>query len=233
VTAARSRGALQPARASQPARPANTQSNQSIGRVFELQARTQPGKLAIAGDSGDLTYAELNALANGRAKALRGLEVRPEEPVAILLDQGAGFIATMLGVLKTVACFVPLDPANPPGRNLQMLQDTGARILLTSSGHLAMAEGLTAGVCTVLNVDSIAPHPTSIADGDEVSRDSLACILYTSGSTGRPKGVMHDHRTLLHNASRHREAFRITPADKHCYIHAVSMEVSGTSSTHS
>ena len=65
-----------------------------------------------------------------QAEALQALDVRSEQPVAILLDQGAAFIGALLGVLKAGGCFVPLDPDNPPGRNLQMLVDSGARVLM-------------------------------------------------------------------------------------------------------
>ena len=203
---------------------ASALSEQGVGRCFELMVLAQPGKLAISSDSGDLSYGELNALADTRARALQQLEVRPQEPVAILLDQGPGFIAAMLGILKAGGCFVPLDPANPAGRNLQMLADTGARILVTSTEHLAMAGTLTAGGCQVLNVDCIdSTNNTPATNSEAVSPDALACILFTSGSTGRPKGVMHDHRTLVHNALRHREAFRITPDDRQTLLYTCSV----------
>jgi len=207
---------------------ANIQSEQSIGRCFELHALAQPGRLAISNDGGELTYADLNALADSRAQVLRQLGVQVGEPVAILQEQGAGFVAAMLGVLKAGGCFVPLDPNNPSGRNLQMLQDSGARILVTSAEHLGMAETLAAGGCEVVDVDRIAPvvdrQSARAADPCvEVSPDSLACILYTSGSTGRPKGVVHDHRTLVHNALRHHEAFRITPNDRQTLLYTCSV----------
>jgi len=196
----------------------------AIGRCFELRVLAQPGKLAISSDSGDVSYGELNALADSRAAALLQLEVRPQEPVATLLDQGTGFIAAMLGILKAGGCIVPLDPANPAGRNLQMLEDTGARILVTSTEHVAMAETLAAGGCRVLNVDCMDSTSSAPAtNSNTVSPDSLACILFTSGSTGRPKGVMHDHRTLVHNAFRHREAFRITPDDRQTLLYTCSV----------
>jgi len=153
---------------------------------------------------------------------------------------------------------VPLDPASPPGRNLQMLQDSDARILLTSAEYREMAEALALGGCQVVKIDGteVADHgqrdatapgacesastPNPCFDPDptidscvqpgrtadnrpDISPGSLACLLFTSGSTGRPKGVMHDHRTLVHNAHRHREAFRITPADRQTLLYTCSV----------
>ncbi len=144
------------------------------------------------------------------------------EPVALLLDQGSAFIAAMLGVLKAGGCFVPLDPANPPGRNLQMLQESGARILMTSTEHLELAGSMSGGCCEILDVESIPPGNDG-NPGVSIAADSLAVILFTSGSTGKSKGVMHDHQTLVHNAMRHREAFQITPEDRQTLLYTCSV----------
>lgn len=197
--------------------------NQSIASCFEDQVLAHGQRLAIRTDSAELTYAELNQLANHQARALRTLNVAPQEPVALLLEQGPAFIAGMLGVLKAGGCFVPLDPANPAGRNLQMLQDSGARVLLTSTECRSLAESVSGGCCEILEV---VPAGGEGADGNPaitVDPDSLACLLFTSGSTGKPKGVMHDHRTLVHNAYRHREAFSITPEDRQTLLYTCSV----------
>lgn len=197
-------------------------AEQSIARCFEEQVVANADRLAVRTDSVELTYSELNILANRQAHALRALNVRSEQPVAILLGQGAAFIGALLGVLKAGGCFVPLDLDNPPGRNLQMLVDSGARVLMTSSEHLAEARGIAAGCCEVLDVDHVSGGESRNPEVS-VAADHLACILFTSGSTGMPKGVMHDHRTLVHNALRHREAFRITPDDRQTLLYTCSV----------
>ena len=179
-------------------------------------------RLAIRSDSVELTYAQLNTIANRQAEALQALDVRSEQPVAILLDQGAAFIGALLGVLKAGGCFVPLDPDNPPGRNLQMLADSGARVLMTSGEHLPEARKIAAGCCEVLDVSQV-PVGEGRNPDVVVAAGHLACILFTSGSTGKPKGVMHDHRTLVHNALRHQEAFRITPEDRQTLLYTCSV----------
>ena len=197
-------------------------AEQSIVRCFEEQVVANADRLAARTDSVELTYSQLNILANRQAHALQALGVRSEQRVAILLDQGVAFIGALLGVLKAGGCFVPLDPDNPPGRNLQMLRDSGARVLMTSSEHLAEAKGIAAGCCDILDVDHVSVREDSNPQVS-VAADHLACILFTSGSTGTPKGVMHDHRTLVHNAWRHREAFRITPEDRQTLLYTCSV----------
>lgn len=194
----------------------------SIARCFEEQVLAQADRLALRTDSAELTYEQLNALANRQAHALRLLDVGSEQPVAILLDQGVAFIAALLAVLKAGGCFVPLDPDNPPGRNLQMLVDSGARVLMSSGEHLEEAGQMAAGCCEVLDVEKVGAGESGNLELS-IDPDHLACILFTSGSTGKPKGVMHDHRTLVHNALRHREAFRITPADRQSLLYTCSV----------
>lgn len=207
---------------SAPPVPASGLWDLPIGRCFDQHAQAFPSNLAIRGEDAELSYGELNRLANSRAIELRSRGVGSNEPVAILLDQGAAFIAALLGVLKAGGCFVPLDPANPPGRNLQMLQESRARLLVTDSGHVRLAQTLAAGYCEVLDVDLVPAHPHADCNL-EVSPDTLACILFTSGSTGKPKGVMHDHRSLVHNAVRHKEAFGISANDRQTLLYTCSV----------
>ena len=195
----------------------------SIPLRFEAQVRLQPNKLAIQSDTGALTYAELNAHANRQAHALIAAGHSTAEPIALLLDQGAAYISALLGVLKAGHCYVPLDPANPSVRNEQMLEDAGARCIVTHRDNLELARSLAAGRCEVLDVDALAPDAPSHDPAIAVSPDALAYVLYTSGSTGRPKGVMMDHRAVLHNMMRHAQAFDIRPEDRQSLLYTCSV----------
>jgi amino acid adenylation domain-containing protein len=194
-------------------------TEQSMARCFEAQVLAAPARLAVSSNLVQTTYGELNCLANRQAHALLASGIRPQEPVAILVEQGVPFIAALLAVLKAGGCFVPLDPANPPARNAQVLQDTDARRLITNSNNRSSAQAVAAQHCEVLDLDALpcdlATHNPELA----IAPTALACVLYTSGSTGQPKGVMHDHRSLLHNSFRHHEAFLITPEDRQTLLY--------------
>ncbi len=195
----------------------------SIVQRFEAQVQRNPDRLAIRSTHGQLTYAELNTLANQRAHALLERNLPPDQPVALLLEQGAAYVSALLGTLKAGLCYVPLDPANPPARNAQMLQDCGARCLVSSAGHIELARSIAREGTAILNVDELPRRAPSENPRVALSGDALAYVLYTSGSTGRPKGVVMDHRSVVHNVARHTQAFGITPEDRQTLLYTCSV----------
>ncbi|MFG3230064.1 condensation domain-containing protein, partial [Kitasatospora sp. NPDC048194] len=79
--------------------------------VFEAQAATTPDAVALVAVDGELTYAELNARANGLARRLVSAGVGMETPVALLMDRSAALVVAILAVLKAGGTYVPLDDA--------------------------------------------------------------------------------------------------------------------------
>jgi amino acid adenylation domain-containing protein len=196
---------------------------QSIARCFEAQVHALAERPAVCGSNAVLTYGELNALANRQAHALLERDAIWERPVAVLLDQGTAFISALLGILKAGGFCVPLDPSNPPARNLQILQDAGACYLMTNQRNLPLARDIVPPNCELVDVDALSPQTPSRNPDRAVAPTALACVLYTSGSTGQLLGVMHEHRNLLHNAIRHRQGFGITSNDRLTLLYTCSV----------
>ena len=94
---------------------------QSISDRFEKQVERSPDSLAIKTRNHRFTYRELNEVANRVAHTLLAKRGRTEEPVVLLLEQGAPLIAAILGVLKSGKAYVPIDPAYPETRNSLVL----------------------------------------------------------------------------------------------------------------
>jgi amino acid adenylation domain-containing protein len=166
-----------------------------LNRIFEEQVGRIPDAIAVARGSTRLSYAELNGRANRLARHLRGRGVAPETRVAVCLERSAELLVAILGVLKAGGAYVPLDPAYPPNRSQFMIQDAGARLLLTQESLRDRAEGL--GV-PLVSLDGepgafAAEEGTNLDDG--AAPGNLAYVIYTSGSTGRPKGVAIEHRS--------------------------------------
>jgi len=195
----------------------------TLVRCFEAQANEHSARLAVCSNASELTYAQLNALANLQAHALLARKVELGQPIAVLLDQGIPFISAMLAILKAGGCFVPLDPNNPTARNARMLQATGCRWLVTNQRNISLARTIVADGCELLEVDGLPQDARRDNPEVSISCDTLACVLFTSGSTGEPKGVMHDHGSLLHNANRHHSAFRITADDRQTLLYTCSV----------
>ncbi|WP_224242635.1 non-ribosomal peptide synthetase [Hyalangium gracile] len=171
-----------------------------IGALFAEQARATPEALAVEYGAKRLTYRELHQRAERLARHLIQLGVRPDEPVALLLDRSEQLITAMVAVVRAGAAYLPIDPSNPPAHSTFLLRDTEARLVLTEAAHAASAaalvEALAPAYPTVVRVDAELPEPPALPlpPGDP---DRLAYVTYTSGSTGRPKGVAVTHRGVV------------------------------------
>jgi amino acid adenylation domain-containing protein len=160
-------------------------------RLVEAQAKRTPGAPALNFGGQTLTYSEVNRRANVLAGKLTELGAAPGKIVAISCPRSAELPVAALAVLKSGACYVPVDPAYPPERIDAMLKDTGAPIILS---HSAIALPPTKSQVILLDqfdFSGTAPDP----DSGVTTADPLYCI-YTSGSTGTPKGVQLSHAGL-------------------------------------
>nr|AGS49928.1 long-chain-fatty-acid--CoA ligase [uncultured bacterium esnapd22] len=198
-------------------------------------ARSRPDAVAVvAGDGRALTYAALDARAEGVARALRGVGVGPEVRVGVCLERGAGLVVALLGVMKAGGAYLPLDPAYPAERLRYMAEDAAVPVLLTDDrtrAALGEALGGLADGRAVLSLDALPDDAGADTGGsaDEGSIDiggggggadanppvhaeprGLAYVIYTSGSTGRPKGVMVEHRGAANLVRAQGRAFGVT-----------------------
>ena len=164
----------------------------TIHQLFQAQAARTPDAPALEWGDESLSYAQLNARADRLARRLAALGVRTEDRVGLLLDRGVEMVAATLGVMKAGGCCVPVDTSYPPERMALMLEDAGARVLLTRAGLPAPgAPGLRVVFVDEDGDDAAETVPAGADAGN------LAYVFYTSGSTGRPKGVMMGHRDIV------------------------------------
>lgn len=165
--------------------------------LFESQCRLSPDAVAVShGESGRMTYAELNAHANRIARYLAGRGVRAGDRVAICMPRGVHQIAALLAIVKAGAAYVPLDPEHPRERLRFILGDAAARLVLTSA-ELRLSLGEPAGA-VLLEQEADGIRAQSPDDLDtEYSPEMPLYVIHTSGSTGRPKGVALPHRSIV------------------------------------
>lgn len=198
------------------------QVNQSVPDRFRSQSSLHSGRLAIKSTSGSLTYHELNNASNVIANALLQTTGQASEPVAILLPKDHLVPAAFLGVLISHKFYVPLDVNYPPRRNSQILEDCGAKLVLTSSSHLKMVEEISAKDVRILTIDGLDFDSLAADPELAIPPDELAFVLYTSGSTGTPKGVIHTHRNLLGHVMRLTNCQHISANDRLTGLHSPS-----------
>ncbi|MFI2606495.1 amino acid adenylation domain-containing protein [Kitasatospora sp. NPDC018619] len=163
----------------------------SLPELFEARAAAAPDAIALTAEDGELTYARLNARANGLARRLVAAGVRRETPVALMIDRSAAQVVAILAVLKAGGLYVPLDDAQPTDRLRTVLADAGAALVLADAAH--REHPALAGL-TVLDPHA-EEHPENL--GLPQRADQLAYVMHTSGSTGVPKGIAVTHRGVV------------------------------------
>jgi non-ribosomal peptide synthetase-like protein len=128
-------------------------------------------------------------------------------------------LAALLGIMKSGAAYVPLDPECPADRVAFVLGDCRARAVVTTSAFAGRAGGWNAAV-SVIALDEcaaeLAAQPVARLRPAQagLSPRDLCYVIYTSGTTGRPKGVEIEHRSACHLVRAEGRLFQVRPEDR-------------------
>ncbi|ATY29853.1 non-ribosomal peptide synthetase [Bacillus velezensis] len=161
---------------------------------FEKHAEQTPEKTVIEYETGVLRYGEVNRKANALAWELISLGVQPNDRVAIMASLEAETIIGILGVLKSGAAYVPIDPATPKERIEHILNDAAPKVILTREKTLETEVPFIS-----MNLEDLGEKETNPACA--VEKGDIAYVIYTSGTTGKPKGVAVTRGNLDHYLS--------------------------------
>jgi amino acid adenylation domain-containing protein len=178
--------------------------------VVEAIARQDPAAVAVTGPGGAQTYGELDRLSAAVATALVAAGVRAGDAVGVCVPREVRMPAALLGVLRSGAGYVPLDPDHPADRLAALAADAGVGLVVAAGPALP---GARATGAVVLDLDDL---PVPAVDASELpvpDPDGLAYVLYTSGSTGRPKGVEVTHANLAGHVAALRTDPGLGPRD--------------------
>jgi amino acid adenylation domain-containing protein len=165
------------------------------GLVAEQCHRT-PGAPAVKTSTGQLSYEELERRSERLGCALRARGLTRGRVVALLVERAIDLPVAMLGVLKAGAAYLPLDPGWPVERLRFMIEDSGARAVLSQDAATCPAAAPD-GIPNLSMPALDGEPPAASASGIDASADDLAYIIYTSGSSGVPKGVEVTHRNVV------------------------------------
>ncbi|MGG4460874.1 amino acid adenylation domain-containing protein [Brevibacillus porteri] len=191
-------------------------STETLVGLFDKQAACQTDQPAVISTQRTLTYGELADAADQIAKWLRSQGVQPNTLVAVVMEKGWEQVAATLGIMKSGAAYLPIDPLNPEERRSQLLHDGQVQFVLTQSWlderlgwpldveRLIVDQMMTRDEASTVNpVASVAGQP-----------EDLAYVIYTSGSTGQPKGVMIDHRGAVNTIEDINQRFAVGAQDR-------------------
>jgi amino acid adenylation domain-containing protein len=190
---------------------------------FEKAVKAYPDNLALKFGSQQLTYIVLNGQANALAHYLRNnFKVLPGEIIAFIIPKSDKAIIAILGILKSGAAYLPIDPAYPEERKQYMLEDSGTKLLLTESTiEIPPFTG------KILFIDKQEYLNESKADLLPVNTPDDTCyVIYTSGSTGKPKGVVIKHEGVVNIVLDYRKTFNIGQGESCLQFSSLSFDVS-------
>ena len=188
---------------------------QGLQERFERQVEQNPNGVALIHRDEQLKFAALNARANKLAHYLKRAGVRAEEPVAVFLERSTDMIVALLAVLKAGCAWVPLDVSYPRERTNYVLQDSGARVVLTQAQWQTFLPPDYRLVFLDRDWKEIE-HESAANPLATATADTAAYVIYTSGSTGRPKGVVGLHGATVNRLEWMYRRYPFAPGEVCC-----------------
>ena len=199
-----------------------------VHSLIEQKMLEEPDAQAICAWDGDFSYNELNLLSSRLAHHLIGMGIGPETLVPILFDKSKWVVVAILGILRAGGAFVPLDPSHPPARQVSIIDQLNAAVLLCAPEHskLCLTEFSNCNIL-VLNSSAFARFPEiNSAPEIEVSPRNAVYVIFTSGTTGAPKGIVIEHGAYCSSARDHSEALQFDRTSRHLQFASHSFDTS-------
>lgn len=174
----------------------NRPIEKTIVDLFEEQVKKTPNAIAIIFEQIQLTYKELNEKANQLGGYLREkFSIMPEDLIGIKLDRSHKMLISVLGILKSGAAYVPIDPNYPQERIDYIQENSNCKTVIDESFFESFLQNEQQYSHTNL---SKINNP-----------NDLAYVIYTSGTTGKPKGVMVEHSSVVSISDNWKEHYNL------------------------
>ncbi|MCX6318740.1 MAG: amino acid adenylation domain-containing protein [Bacteroidetes bacterium] len=184
----------------------------TIVDLFEEQVTLYSDRIALVCGESRMSYAELDERSSALSAYLRTVQgVRKGDRVGIMLDRSLESVLCIIGVLKSGAAYVPVDPLYPVDRISYMLSDADCRVVITDSFYQSYQSS------SFLEFEVVK---------ESLGMEDLAYVIYTSGSTGRPKGVMIHHGGIVNTIYGQQQAFVVEPGERHLQFASLSFDAS-------
>src|SRR6266850_695797 len=177
----------------------------TLPELIEAQVERTPEAAAVVFEGEELSYAELNRRANRLAHSLIAEGIGAEDIVALSLPRSVEMIVGLVGVLKSGAAYLPIDPEYPAERMAFMLEDAQPKVVLNRGEWARRLPELARYAET---------NPTDRERTRSLKLQHPAYLIYTSGSTGRPKGALNTHGAIVNRLLWMQSEYGLRPDDR-------------------
>jgi amino acid adenylation domain-containing protein len=201
-----------------------------LHQLFAERAAEIPEKEAVQDETRILSYAELDARSDRLAAYLVTEGVKAGEFVGIYMRRSVDMLISVIGILKSGAAYLPLDPAYPQDRLKYMIEDAAVRRIVTETQleRKYLGEQLSSDALIIYDQmsDVFQYQDCSVLKGVKTDPENNAYIIYTSGSTGKPKGVQVPHRAVINFLTSMAEQPGMTDEDVLLAVTTLSFDIS-------
>ncbi|NLE02849.1 MAG: non-ribosomal peptide synthetase, partial [Fibrobacter sp.] len=199
---------------------------ESLIDLFEKTVRKFPKNPAIRIRGSEINYDEFNRRTDAIAIYLSSCGIKKGSHISILLPRCEEIFLAIIGILKSGAAYVPIDPRSPADRIKYILDDCKAEMIITDAS-LYNQNNLNTRCLLIENFPEIYKNQmVSTQVTADITPDNTAYIIYTSGTTGKPKGVVITHRTVSNLIKAESYLFKVTNFDRVYQGFSVSFDAS-------
>ncbi|MCP4148513.1 MAG: amino acid adenylation domain-containing protein, partial [bacterium] len=200
----------------------------TLHEIFGEQVERTPDRISVVsqdpenGQTLQMSYRELENKSNRLARYLQDKGVATGMIIALMAQRSTDMVIGLLGILKTGAAYLPIEPGNPGERVRYMLADSNAAYML-SAGIKTEIMAKIAGIgnkevrTEVIDISEELNQSTAVVQlPEEVEKEegSPCYIIYTSGTTGRPKGVSVRHSGFVNLITFYHREYGQGPGDR-------------------
>jgi pristinamycin I synthase 3 and 4 len=198
-----------------------------VHELIEKEAERVRDRIGVVSGEEQVSYGELNRRGNQLGRYLKRKGIRAEEVVGICVRRTVEMVVAMMGILKGGGAYLPLDSGHPRNRIKRVIEDAGARIVITDEEG---EEAIRGGEWEEIRIDREWEDVGKEIEEDkveEITGERLGYVIYTSGTTGKPKGVEVEHREIVNFVETMRRRPGIVEEDVMVAVTTISFDIAG------